>query len=88
MRTCVIAQYWKSINNIKSKIDSEIRYFINKYTIIDCCFNYNNSIIKTIKLNHCDAIQLDVIGDLSIELSDLDVETQLKLLEYLMKRLT
>ena len=88
MRTCVIAQYWRSINNIKSKIDAEIRSLITKYGIINCCFNYNNSIIKTIKLNHCDAIQLDVIGDLSIELSDLDVETQLKLLEYLMKRLT
>ena len=85
MRKCIITQYWKSINSIKNKIDTEIRGLITKHTIINCCFNYNNSIIKTIKLNHCDAIQLDIIGDLSIELSDLDVETQISLLEYLMK---
>jgi hypothetical protein len=86
MRKCIITQYWRSINSIKNKIDVEIRGYLSKYGVIDCLFNYNNSIINTIKLNHCDAIQLDIIGDLSIELSDLDVETQISLLEYLMKR--
>lgn len=86
MRKCIITQYWKSINSIKNKIDIEIRGYLSKYGVISCLFNYNNTIINTIKLNHCDAIQLDIIGDLSIELSDLDVETQISLLEYLMER--